>query len=260
MIFKEEKPMQEKRKIIEIDELLCDGCGSCVPSCAEGAIQVVDGKARIVADKYCDGLGACLGECPRNALKIIEREAEEFDQEAAEVHVKAQKVSATHDTETLPCGCPSTQIRTFSAPSACENSNRPVSQAGGISALSHWPVQIRLVPASASFLKGADILVAADCTAFAHPSFHNDFLRGKSLLVGCPKLDDAEAYIRKFADIFKEADVRSVTVLVMEVPCCQGLPVIIQKGMALAGKSIPMDKIVISSRGQVLGKERISPL
>ena len=246
--------MKEKRKIIEIDESRCDGCGLCVPSCAEGAIRVIDGKARLVADKYCDGLGACLGECPKDAIKIVEREAEEFDQPAAEKHVQSQKAADIPIVQTMACGCPSTLIQMFSSTTSCEEANKAVSQTRGVSALSHWPIQIRLVPPTAPFLKGADLLVAADCTPFAYPRFHDDFLKGKVLLVGCPKLDDAEEYILKFAHIFHEADIKKITVLVMEVPCCQGLPVIIQKGMAMAGKDIPMEKTVINSRGEVIGR------
>jgi Fe-S-cluster-containing hydrogenase component 2 len=247
--------MKEKRKIIQIDEELCDGCGNCVTSCAEGAIQIIDGKAKLMAEKYCDGLGACLGECPRGALEIVERDADDFDQDAAESHVKTQRASTASEETTLPCGCPSTRLQTFTLSSPCEKANKPVSQTGGQSSLSHWPVQITLVPANAPFLQGADLLVAADCTAFAYPRFHEDFLKGKSLLVGCPKLDDAQAYVQKFAEIFTKADIRSITVLVMEVPCCQGLPVILQKGMSAAGKSIPMEKVVINSRGEVIRRE-----
>lgn len=248
--------MKAKRKIIEIDEYLCDGCGMCVPGCAEGAIQVIDGKARLVADKYCDGLGACLGECPKGALKIVEREAAEFDQAAADNHVKSQKTSGDLGETAMPCGCPSSLISTFPSVRSCEKANEPVSQTGGISALSHWPVQIRLVPPTAPFLKGADLLVAADCTPFAYPRFHEDFLKGRAVLVGCPKLDDAQAYVQKFGEIFSKADIKSVTVLVMEVPCCQGLPVIIQRGMALADVDVPLEKVIISSRGEVIRRER----
>jgi ferredoxin len=244
--------MKAKRRIIEIDENLCDGCGLCVPSCAEGAIQVIDGKAKIVEDKYCDGLGACLGECPKGALKIIEREADEFDRDAAEEHVKKRRTSGTSETIPMACGCPSTAIRTFSKTDSCEKANRPVLQSGGSSELSHWPVQITLVPPTAPFLKGADLLVAADCTPFAYPRFHQDFLKGRSVLVGCPKLDDAQTYVQKFAEIFRKADIRSVTVVVMEVPCCQGLPMIVQRGMALAGVHVPMGKVVIGSRGEII--------
>jgi len=249
--------MKVKRKIIEIDEKLCDGCGLCVPSCAEGAIQVVDGKARLVADKYCDGLGACLGECPRGALKIVDREAEEFDQVAADEYVASQKSAGVSEAMPMACGCPSTVIRTFSAHVPCETANSPVIQREGVSALTHWPVQIRLVPPTAPFLKGADLLVAADCTPFAYPRLHEDFMGGRVVLVGCPKLDDAQAYVEKFAEIFRKGDVKSVTVLVMEVPCCQGLPVIIQKGMVMGGKEIPLEKVVISTRGEIMRRERM---
>ncbi|MEI7673365.1 MAG: 4Fe-4S binding protein, partial [Deltaproteobacteria bacterium] len=205
-----------KRKIIRIDEEKCDGCGQCVPSCAEGAIQIVDGKARLAAEKYCDGLGACLGECPQDALHIEEREAEDFDEKAVEHHLKTA-APLPQDAPTLACGCPSARMQSFAKPmTACEAANKPSSHQGGVSALSHWPVQIKLVPHTAPFLKGADLLVAADCTPFAYPNFHRDFLQGKVLMVGCPKFDDADDYLRKFTDIFKMSGVKSVTVVTME--------------------------------------------
>lgn len=249
--------MKVKRKIIRIDEEKCDGCGLCVPSCAEGAIQLVDGKARLVADKYCDGLGACLGECPRGALNVIEREAEDFDEKSVEKHLASQKEKQLPEAPAMACGCPSTLIQSFTSPKSCQKANEPAAQTGGDSALSHWPVQIRLVPPSAPFLKGADLLVAADCTPVAYPRFHDDFLQGKVVLVGCPKFDNVEEYTEKFAAIFREADIRSITVLVMEVPCCQGLPVIIQKGINLAGKKIPLEKVVIGRSGEVLKRESL---
>ena len=250
--------MKSTRKIIRIDEEKCDGCGLCVPSCAEGAIRLVDGKARLVAEKYCDGLGACLGECPRGALAVIDAEADPFDEEAAKELVRAGRGAAHSDPagksaadKTLPCGCPSTLMQTFAPQTACEKANVPVVRPGsGVSALTHWPVQIRLVPPSAPFLKGADLLVAADCTAVAYARFHEDLLRGKSVLLGCPKFDDAEEYVKKFAAIFETAGIRSVTIAVMEVPCCQGLPMIVRKAMALAGKEIPIEVVVISCRGE----------
>jgi ferredoxin len=250
--------MKSNRKIIRIDEEKCDGCGLCVPSCAEGAIRLVDGKARLVAEKYCDGLGACLGECPRGALAVIDAEADPFDEEAAKELVRADRNdSHTHPSgktagdKTLPCGCPSTLMQTFAPQTACDRANVPVSQpASGVSALTHWPIQIRLVPPSAPFLRGADLLVAADCTPVAYPRFHDDLLRGKTVLLGCPKFDDAEDYVNKFAAIFETAAIKSVTIAVMEVPCCQGLPVIVRKGMALAGKEIPIEVVVISTRGE----------
>jgi ferredoxin len=250
--------MKSNRKIIRIDEEKCDGCGLCVPSCAEGAIRLVDGKARLVAEKYCDGLGACLGECPRGALAVIDTEADPFDEEAAKELVRAdrndnhrQPSGKTAGNKTLPCGCPSTLMQTFAPQTGCDRANVPVSQpASGVSALTHWPVQIRLVPPSAPFLRGADLLVAADCTPVAYPRFHDDLLRGKTVLLGCPKFDDAEDYVNKFATIFETAAIKSVTIVVMEVPCCQGLPVIVRKGMALAGKEIPIEVVVISTRGE----------
>ncbi len=246
--------MKVMRKIIEIDEELCDGCGQCVPSCAEGAIEVIDGKARLVAEKYCDGLGACLGECPTGALRVIEREAEDFDEEAVEEYLASKAVKESRQEATLACGCPSTQLQSFIPSASCEVANVPTVQQTAESALSHWPVQIRLVPPTASFLKEADLLVAADCTPVAYPNFHQDFVRGKVVMVGCPKFDDVEDYIERFAAIFRSAGIRSVTVLIMEVPCCSGLPMILKKAMEMAGKDIPMEKVVISPRGEILEK------
>ena len=250
--------MKVIRKIIEIDEELCNGCGQCVPSCAEGALEIVDGKAKVIADIYCDGLGACLGECPTGALTIVEREAVEFDEEAVEELLKAKDEKAPPRGETLPCGCPSTQLRAFAPSTPCQMANNPAEMTTGASELCHWPVQIKLVPPTAPFLKGADLLVAADCTPVAYPNFHRDFLKGRAVMVGCPKFDDAQEYIRKFADIFKTADINSVTVVVMEVPCCQGLPLIVEKGMALSGKKIPTEKVVISTRGEIIARERLA--
>jgi len=244
--------MKMLRKIIEIDEELCNGCGQCVPSCAEGAIQIIDGKARLVAERYCDGLGACLGECPTGALKIVEREAEEFDEEAVEEYLRQQKIKEQQSSSTLACGCPSERVEQFTPLTPCQQANRPVEQKDCKSALSHWPVQIRLVPPSAPFLKGADLLVAADCTPVAYPRFHEDLLRGKVVLLGCPKFDNAHEYVAKFKEIFESADIRSVTNLIMEVPCCSALPVIVQKGMEEAGKDVPIRNIVVSTRGELL--------
>ena len=249
--------MKIRRKIIEIDEEKCDGCGLCVPSCAEGAIQVVNGKAKLSAEKYCDGLGACLGECPNDALRIVEREAEDFDEEAVEVHLTSKKSAHGSGEKTMACGCPSTLIQSFVPEKRCQDANAPVSHSNSISALTHWPVQIKLVPPTAPFLKGADILVAADCTPFAYPNFHQDFIQGKVVMVGCPKFDEVQEYIERFSDIFKIAGIKSITAIVMEVPCCQGLPLIIKEGMELAGKNIPIDQVVISTRGEVLKREKL---
>ncbi|MBM4313129.1 MAG: 4Fe-4S ferredoxin [Deltaproteobacteria bacterium] len=259
--------MKSLRKIIRIDEEKCNGCGLCVPSCAEGAIQVVDGKARLVAEKYCDGLGACLGECPEGALQVVDAEVEAFDEAAVKEHMSGKGAAAggghghghhiptmaAHKETTMPCGCPSTQMQSFAPQTAREKAKVPVAHAGsGVSALTHWPVQIHLVPPTAPFLRGAELLVAADCTPVAYPQFHDGLLQGKTVLLGCPKLDDTEEYVKKFAAIFATAAIKSVTVAVMEVPCCQALPVIVRKGMALAGKNIPMAVETISVRGEKL--------
>jgi len=243
--------MKVLRKIIEIDEERCDGCGQCVLSCAEGAIQVIDGKARLVKDSYCDGLGACLGECPQGALCIVEREAEDFDPEAVEHYLKKREEQERVSNDAIPRGCPSGRIEIFD--NACQAANQPAFHEGvAASALTHWPVQIRLVPAHAPFLKEADLLVAADCTAFAYPNFHRDFVQGKIVLVGCPKFDDVGSYVKKFAEIFQKAQIRSVTVLEMDVPCCSALPAIVKKGMEASGKDVPLETVVISTRGEVL--------
>ncbi len=249
--------MKTKRKIIQINKDLCDGCGQCIISCAEGALELVDGKVSLVSEKYCDGLGACLGECPTGALQVIERQAEDFDEEAVEEYLKAGKEVEEPAALTLACGCPSATVQNFAQAASCQQANEPVSQVNAASALSHWPVQIRLVPPSAPFLKNADLLVAADCTPVAYPNFHRDFLKGRAVMVGCPKFDDVQGYIDKFAQIFSNTSIKSITVVVMEVPCCSGLPVIVKRAMQLAGKSVPMDQVVISSRGEILKREKL---
>ena len=244
--------MKVMRKIIEIDEELCDGCGQCVPGCAEGAIEIINAKARLVSESYCDGLGACLGECPNGAIRIEEREADDFDGEAVEAYLK-EKAEKPVDVP-LACGCPSTQVQTFIPAASGKETVADNSRPGTESTLSHWPVQINLVPSTAPFLKGSDLLVAADCTVVAYPNFHQDFLKGKVVMIGCPKFDDIEEYIIKFTEIFKTAGIKSITVLIMEVPCCSGLPMIIKRAMDSAGKDVPMEEIVISTKGEK-GKE-----
>ncbi len=240
------------RKIVEIDEELCDGCGQCVPACAEGAIQIIDGKARLIDEKFCDGLGACLGDCPKGAIKIVEREADPFDEEAVKAFLASQKKEApeTKEEGTLPCGCPGSAMQVFtpSAPGPC-SCEKPSS------ALSHWPIQIKLVPPEAPFLKGAPLLVAADCVGFSYPAFHQDLLPGKVLLVGCPKFDNAEEYVAKFSQIFASNLIPEITVAIMEVPCCRGLPMIIKKGLELAGKKQPFRVVVISPKGEIVAEE-----
>jgi len=245
--------MKVTRKIIEIDENLCNGCGQCVPSCAEGALQIVDGKARMLAEKYCDGLGACLGECPQGALRITERLADDFDEAAVEELLKARPVE--EPPASVACGCPSANLQMFSGQSPCQGANRPITTGPvGASALSHWPVQIRLVPPSAPFLKGCDLLVAADCTPLAYPDFHRDFLAGRAVLMGCPKFDDAPAYVQKFKEIFATAQPRSVTLVIMEVPCCGSMRNIIAEALKLSGQNIGVGEAVIGVRGEVVAR------
>lgn len=249
--------MKIKRKIIEIDEERCNGCGQCVIACAEGAIEIVDGKAKVISDNLCDGLGACLGECPEDALRIIEREAEDFDEEAVERHL-AEREKSQGKQSAMASGCPSTRIQQFEAPAGgCQKANQPSTIAPLQSELTNWPVQITLVPPSAPFLKNADLLVAADCVPFAFAGFHAELLKGKILMMGCPKLDQAQAYIDKFAEIFKSAGIRSLTCAVMEVPCCSGLPVILKKGMEAAGVDIPMQVVVVSTKGEVVETRQV---
>ncbi len=250
--------MKVKRKIIHIDEELCDGCGQCIPSCAEGAIELVDGKARVVAEKYCDGLGACIGECPNGALSIEERIAEDFDEEAVEEYLASKSQEEPSEEEAMACGCPSTLIQSFVPAKSCEQANKPTEQEASQSALSHWPVQIRLVPPGAPFLKRANLLVAADCTPVAYPAFHADFLKGRVVLVGCPKFDDTIEYLERFEEIFRVAHIKNVTVLEMEVPCCSALPMIVKKAMERAGEKVPLEEVVISSRGEILSRESLA--
>lgn len=249
--------MKVERKIIEIDEDLCTGCGQCIMQCAEGALEIVDGKAKIVSDKFCDGLGACLGECPTGALKIIKREADDFDEKAVEEHLTTLKKADKPSEESAACGCPSATMQSFSRPMPYISVSEPVAHENQSSELTHWPVQIRLVPPNAPFLKNADLLVAADCTPIAYRSFHKDFLEGRVIMVGCPKFDDAAAYVDKFAELFSQSSVKSVTVVVMEVPCCQGLPLMVKRGMDMAGKNVPMDLAIVSVRGEILKKEKL---
>ncbi len=248
--------MRTLRKIIKIDEELCTGCGQCVPDCAEGSLAIVDGKARLIAERYCDGLGACLGACPTGALTIVEREADDFDEEAVESFLATKKKEPPTETrEDLPCGCPSSQLQTFIAKPSSPTVPVPGAQAAG-SVLSHWPVQIRLVPPQAPFLRHADLLVVADCTAVAAPGFQEKYMAGKVVMMGCPKFDDIEGYIRRFTDIIGTCDLKSLTILIMEVPCCSAMNTIIRKAMEGAGKTVPVEQITLSTRGEELARVR----
>lgn len=245
------------RKIIEIDEELCDGCGLCVPDCAEGSLVIVDGKAKMIADKLCDGLGACLGSCPTGALKIIEREAENFDEKAVENHLASQKKESVTPAPN-PSGCPSAKLQTFAPQTQppCQSANKPVMAAGGgTSSLTHWPIQIRLIPPTASFLQGAELLVAADCCAVSAPNFQLDYLTGKIVMMGCPKFDDAESYVQRFTEIISACNLKSLTILIMEVPCCAAMNSIIKQAVERAGKTVPVEQITISTQGAELDRK-----
>lgn len=244
--------MKIMRKIIEIDENLCNGCGECIINCAEGALRIVDGKARMLAEKYCDGLGACLGHCPTGALRIIEREAEDFDEEAVE-ELLSQREAAQARPAPPVGGCPSARLQTFAPATPCQAANAPIQLGPATgSALSHWPVQIRLVPPTAPFLKGADLLIAADCVPVAYPDFHRDLLTGKVVMVGCPKFDEAESAIQRFTEIFATAGIKSITMAIMEVPCCGNMRHIVSQALARSGQNIPVQEVVISARGERL--------
>lgn len=242
--------MTNVRKIIQIDEELCDGCGLCVPDCAEGSLKIVDGKAKLIADKLCDGLGACLGACPTGALKIIEREADEFDEEAVEEHLASENSPLAGPPQQTG-GCPSATLQTFAPQeSPCQAANVPTAAAGDNSGLAHWPIQIRLVPPTAPFLQNADLLVAADCSAVAARNFQQKYLDGKAVMMGCPKFDDAESYIQRFADILRNCNLKSITVLIMEVPCCSAMNVILRRAIEKSGVNIPVQQVTLSVKGE----------
>lgn len=233
------------RNIITIDEQKCDGCGLCAQACAEGAIEIIDGKARLVSESYCDGLGVCLGECPRGAITMEQREAGAFDAAA----VQRRLAGGADPAAVAAGGCPGSAARQIRPRPA---KAPPAAEASSPSELTHWPVQLKLVPPGAAYLQGADLLVVADCVPFAMADFHGRLLRGKCLLVGCPKLDDAAFYVRKLAEILKGSSVKGLTVAHMEVPCCFGLREIVQRAAAEAGKDIPLTVVKIGINGEVL--------
>lgn len=236
---------KKKRPIIIIDEEKCDGCGVCVPSCAEGALQIIDGKARLVSETYCDGLGACLGKCPRGAISIEERFASDFDEQAA----KAKAAGKQEAQEPEVQGCPSALMSLFNAPQA---SSELTETGSAKPALPNWPVQLALVPPAASFLHQADVLLVADCVPFACAGFHGELVKGRPLLVACPKLDDYAAHLSKLTDIFSQAEVKRLSVVKMEVPCCSNLAQMARRAIKAAGKEIPVEEITVSIKGEVL--------
>lgn len=227
------------RKIIRIDEEACNGCGACAAACHEGAIEMVNGKATLTREDYCDGLGDCLPACPAGAISFEEREAAAYD-EAAVLAAKKAK-----EEDTLPCGCPGTQAKSITRHS-CPSETPTLSVA--VSQLSQWPVQIKLVPVNAPWFDGAKLLVAADCTAYAYGNFHQDFIRGHITLIGCPKLDEGD-YTEKLTRIIAENNIKSVTVVRMEVPCCSGIEHAVKNALKASGKFIPWRVVIVSSDG-----------
>ncbi len=242
------------RTIIHIDEEKCDGCGLCARACHEGAIEVIDGKAKLVSDSYCDGLGDCLPACPQNAISFVEREAQPYDEAAVKERMEARGQGAPNAAAPAGGGCPGAAMRLFdriaSAPDAA-----PPTGAGDAAAepsqLTNWPVQIKLAPPRAPYFDGAELLVAADCCAFSYGSFHRDFIRGKVCLIGCPKLDAVD-YSEKLAQIIAENDIAGIAVTRMEVPCCKGLEIMVRRALQDAGKDIPLNVTTFSLDGKIL--------
>ncbi|WP_430972536.1 ATP-binding protein [Sunxiuqinia rutila] len=294
------------REIVKIDEELCDGCGLCIPNCHEGALQVIDGKARLISELMCDGLGACLGHCPQGAIEIEKREAEEYDEvtvikqmipkgenlliahlkhlkdhgetgflQEAVRYLKANEeeinvnvpaiISEVHNSkpqgqeQSSGCGggCPGSAPVSFEKP-AFMMAPQPAASHSGQSELQQWPVQMHLINPAAGYFQGADLLVAADCAAFAHGSFHQTFIKGKKLVIACPKLDQGkEIYVEKLVRLIDESKVNTITVVIMEVPCCGGLSHLIQLAVERASRKVPVKEIVIGIRGDVLAEEWI---
>jgi NAD-dependent dihydropyrimidine dehydrogenase PreA subunit len=281
-----------KRKIIKIDEEKCNGCGQCIPNCPEGALQIIDNKARLVSDLSCDGLGACIGHCPLGAIDIEEREAEPYDEVAVmktiipqgtntiKAHLEHLKdhnqteflnialeflkasgiknpleesnMQHGNSTDPLPCGCPGSAMREVKPKQSNEQSENDASNnPGQVSALRQWPVQLHLLPPQAPFFDNAHLLVAADCVPFATPDFHSKLLHGKAVCIGCPKFDDINEYEDKLTDLFKMNDVKSVTVAIMEVPCCGGMYEAVKSAITASGKDIPLIKEVVSVSGEI---------
>lgn len=254
------------RNIIKIDEEKCDGCGQCVTACAEGAIAIVDGKAQLVSETYCDGLGACLGTCPQDAITIEQREAADFDEDATQKHLTQRKQKET-PTPAETAACAASKPGGFSCPGSNAMRLQPKTndlapgQATSESApsqLTQWPVQLHLVSPTAGYFKNAHLLLAADCVPFAMGDFHQRLLRGRAIVVGCPKLDDSEFYIEKLAELIKANDLASLTVAHMEVPCCFGLTHIAKEAMVKAQSSLTFEDVTVSLQGEMIKTETVT--
>lgn len=238
------------RKIVHIDEDKCDGCGMCVPNCMEGAIEVIDGKARLIEDKLCDGLGNCLGVCPKDAIKIEERPADDFDEEAVKERIAAlEGAEEPEPQEEMPCGCPGAMARKLAPQAQCPSA--AVGAGARQSALGQWPVQLALLPEKGQVWKGADVLLSADCVPFAMAGFHEELLAGKTLAIACPKLDDTNAYASKLSRVFSFNDIKSITVARMEVPCC-GLDHIVETAVKKSARDVPVTVVTVGVSGNVL--------
>ena len=248
------------RKIIEINEELCNGCGNCVVDCAEAALEIVDGKAKVVNDLFCDGLGACIKGCPTGALEIIEREAVEFDEEEVEKRLESLKqkeeveikqVQQIVEEHAHGCGCQSAKTMVFEEPAVQNQTSGKIS-----SELRQWPVQMHLINPNAPYYQGADVLIAADCTAFSYGDFHRELLNDKSIAIACPKLDQGkEVYIEKIKTLIDGAKINTLTVAIMEVPCCSGLLALAQEGAKRASRKVPIKYIVVGVQGDILKEE-----
>ena len=273
--------MTVRRKIIEIDEEKCTGCGECIPNCPEGALQIIDGKARLISDLFCDGLGACIGHCPEGAINVEEREAEPYDErrvmenivkqgnnviiahlehlkehgetkllaEALEVlkekGIKSPLSAEPAASASVGQGCPGSRVTEIKREARSSSDGKRQE-----SELQQWPIQLHLIPVNAPYFRDADLLIAADCVPFSYANFHQDFLPNKVLIIGCPKLDDADAYTRKLGEIFKNSDIKSITIAHMEVPCCFGLSHIVERALEYSGKEIPIIDETITISGE----------
>jgi Pyruvate/2-oxoacid:ferredoxin oxidoreductase delta subunit len=242
------------RNIVKIDSAKCNGCGQCVTACAEGAIAIRDGKARLVSEVYCDGLGACLSHCPQGAISVESRQAAAFDEQATQTHLRAGEEQGAQGLSQV---CPGLMAQSFAASPPAAAPDCPAGEEG--SQLTHWPIQLKLVSPRAAYLQEADLLVVADCVPFAMGDFHDRFLKGHKVVVGCPKLDDVSFYIDKLAAILSANRLRSLTVVHMEVPCCSGLTRVAMEAIGRVETKVPFTDVTVGLHGKVLKTEAVIP-